>query len=612
MIKRFSNREKYIEGVEKELVPKDPIVDIRLAQIEAWKEKFIRELRPEGSVKRKGFQREKMSGEFADVPQPFNFKQGKGKEASCTIDAVHAGQEYPKDIQMRMRGASSFNFNRPEKTDLKGDRYTDIIVEKIGQTTNCNALIVETSRLAVDFNRYPKEWSFRARDTYNFNAPEDSRRKAEQFILEYQDKMKGLIRVSESKRHLHLAIHGMVQRELIDGKPLDVVIGTLGGRICDSDIEAWAYTSLKKKLSKELGREANICLTTLNKPIKEGRPRRHPVLEKEIKNQRLEYKDLEGKEKRDHRLMRLVGSMPQIVHRLAYPYVNTVQFELSADLRKNHQKEISKVLAEMVKEFGEKFGFKEKKPEVKKTRPEILEVKEAPSESISRLTKELEPETLPSLIKEARIRALTSRMIGIDKDTKERFSLRDGQRVIVEIKDTKIATDSIVYKGTPDKLRLPNILRKHLELEDKDIGKRCNVERGQIRWVPKIIIDWQKEGESSIAQGNLKTIKELKQDLIAREKERMARSLARRMIGLPEEVRDKLGVRSKESILIENKITGKEAVGVVFEGEKKFIQLTKRLRSEIGLEDELIGSQLKIYLIEEDGKKRIIIDKKER
>lgn len=608
------DRGEYREKLpEEELVLQDPIVDIRLAQIEAWKEKFIRELRPEGSVRREGFQREKLSGEFADVPQPFSFKIGKGKEASVTIDAIHAGQEYPKNIVPRMRGEFSFNFENPEKTDIKGDEFTDKIVEKVAQDTDCNALIVETNRLAVDFNRYPKEGSpFRAKDAYNFNAPECSRKKAEQFILEYRKKIKELVEASKSKRHLHLAIHGMVDRELSDGKPLDVIIGTLGGRLCDYDIEAWLYASLKEKLSTLLGREANIGLTSINRAEKLGKPREYSLLEKELKERYgVRYKDLEGKTDRDHLPLRFIGSLPQIVHRLAYPQVNTAQLEISASLRRQFSDEIVQVLSDITKEFGERFGYQERRPEIKETKPELLEISDAPLASQTKLERELKDEMLIPLLREAKIRSLSRRMIGLSEDIREQYGLKKGQRVIVQIKGTRIETDSIVFKGTAGKIRLPEVLRKQLELEEVVLGKKCDIEMSKVRWVPKIILDLKKEGPLEISQGSLESMKELRERLEDREKTRQARSLAKRRIGLPEEIRDKWNIASQEWIIVENRITGKEAIATIYEGEEKCVQIADTLRKELGLEDKIIGSTLKIGLLEKDGEKRIVIEKKE-
>lgn len=182
------------------------------------------------------------------------------------------------------------------------DKFTGEIVEGIVKEINCSAIIATVSRTKADINRPRNDKNFEAIDEYR-----DAIRK----ILEHLN----IIDADGTliNPYLHLAIHGMKDKYY-----KDIEIGTRYGAACSENVKNWVVEEIKKSF------------------ISAGIDRKFP------------------------------GDPSKLVHRLgdlkeAYKYpgygenFNTIQLEFSLNLRKNHRKEIIKILSELILNFCDKF-----------------------------------------------------------------------------------------------------------------------------------------------------------------------------------------------------------------------------------------------------------------
>jgi len=178
------------------------------------------------------------------------------------------------------------------------DKFTGKIVEGIVKETNCSSIIATVSRKKVDINR--------PRNKKNCEAIDEYRDIIKQ-ILEHLDIINNYGGLS--RPYLHLAIHGMK-----DEYNKDIEIGTRCGATCSENIKDWLVEGLMESI-KSVGIDKTFP-----------------------------------------------GDLSKSVHRLGnlnsnqnYPgyakNFNTIQLELSLNLRQNHRKEIIKIISDLILKF---------------------------------------------------------------------------------------------------------------------------------------------------------------------------------------------------------------------------------------------------------------------
>ncbi|HJV16537.1 MAG TPA: hypothetical protein VJ546_03990 [Bacillales bacterium] len=135
------------------------------------------------------------------------------RQLHCHIDALHA-------------------------TAPKADLFTEEIVEKVLENTNCSGIISKISRTVADLNRKP-------------NGQND------EAIIQYRRIVKSILRYlgildmktgTLTQPYLHLSIHGM--KDVYYG-PNAIEIGTFNGKSCSLKMSEWFLEKIKVR-SKEV------------------------------------------------------------------------------------------------------------------------------------------------------------------------------------------------------------------------------------------------------------------------------------------------------------------------------------------------------------------------
>lgn len=180
------------------------------------------------------------------------------------------------------------------------DELTDEIVEGVVEKINCSGIISTVSRKKADLNRPRCEKNKDAVDEYR------------QTIREILDHL-GIVNEKGKliKPYLHLAIHGMANRE-----EKDIEIGTRFGRTCDPLVRDWFEEALSKKIDCKI------------------------VVDKEF-----------------------IGDISLTAHRIGDSsgysgygnLYNAIQVEISRTLREKSRQELIKAFSDIILEFNSKF-----------------------------------------------------------------------------------------------------------------------------------------------------------------------------------------------------------------------------------------------------------------
>jgi len=122
---------------------------------------------------------------------------------------------------------SNILIDAPHAKSPNKELYTDEITEAVSVRNKFNCIISKVSRTTeADLNR-----------SLNFPLPLQKEARNE-----YISTLRELYESSNKNLpYLHIAIHGMKNRE-----SKDIEIGTIFGKICDSEIEEWFYQNLVK------------------------------------------------------------------------------------------------------------------------------------------------------------------------------------------------------------------------------------------------------------------------------------------------------------------------------------------------------------------------------
>lgn len=185
----------------------------------------------------------------------------------------------------------------------EADEFTGDIVEGVVNKIDCSGVIAIVSRTKVDLNRPRNNNNKEAIDEYRQTIRE---------ILEHTNFLDENGRLSTP--HLHLAIHGMRDRDE------EIEIGTRYGKTCSPEVKKWFVNEIEKHV----------------------------------------------KEKQTDR--RFPGDPSKSVHRcgdqtgdLSYSgygdNFNTFQIEISRTLREKHQKALINIFSDIIIQFNEKFKW---------------------------------------------------------------------------------------------------------------------------------------------------------------------------------------------------------------------------------------------------------------
>lgn len=171
------------------------------------------------------------------------------------------------------------------------EKFTGEIVERVVNKINCSAIIAIVSRTMIDLNRPRNANNAEAIDEYRHTIRE---------ILEHINIFDKNGRLS--KPYLHLAIHGMSDRDS------EIEIGTLNGKTCSPEVKEWFVAEIRKHITKT------------------RTDRKFP------------------------------GDSSKSVHRLDYgDNFNTFQVEISRTLREKHRIELVNIFSEIIIQFNRKF-----------------------------------------------------------------------------------------------------------------------------------------------------------------------------------------------------------------------------------------------------------------
>lgn len=186
----------------------------------------------------------------------------------------------------------------------KADLFTGEIVEGVIKKINCHGIISTISRTKADLNRYP--------DTQNKEAIKEYRSTIKDILkyLNILDKNDNLI-----ESYLHLAIHGK-QDDVHE--PLVIEIGTRNCETCSTEIKEWFIKKLKGN-----GFDIQIDKEKIGDPSKKV-----------------------------HRL----GDKVSDLYCCGYgENFNTLQVEISRNLRENHQEELIDIFSDIIICFNDEF-----------------------------------------------------------------------------------------------------------------------------------------------------------------------------------------------------------------------------------------------------------------